>query len=193
MQLVDGKCYAYYNWPNDSARTIYGIALIVILFFIPFIILVFCYARILWMLTRRINTDMTDAKAQDIETNKGKDNRAQLADAHKDKFQLARRNTIKTLLIVGCCFIICWTQNQVIYFMFNIGYPVDWNSAYFQFTVLMVFLNATVNPFVYLLNYKDYQIALKQLLHCHYDDKRGNNTLSSTPVSNSNMTITSST
>ena len=129
---------------------------------------------------------MTDVKAQDTEANKGKDNnKAQLADAHKDKFQLARRNTIKTLLIVGCCFIICWTQNQVIYFMFNIGYPVDWNSAYFQFTVLMVFLNATVNPFVYLFNYKDYQIALKQLLHCNNID----NTLSSTPMSNSNQTI----
>ena len=133
---------------------------------------------------------MTDVKAQDTETNKGKDNnKAQLADAHKDKFQLARRNTIKTLLIVGCCFIICWTQNQVIYFMFNIGYPVDWNSAYFQFTVLMVFLNTTVNPFVYLFNYKDYQIALKQLLHCNNID----NALSSTPMSNSNQTIVTTT
>ena len=133
---------------------------------------------------------MTDVKAQDTETNKGKDNnKAQLANAHKDKFQLARRNTIKTLLIVGCCFIICWTQNQVIYFMFNIGYPVDWNSAYFQFTVLMVFLNTTVNPFVYLFNYKDYQIALKQLLHCNNID----NTLSSTPMSNSNQTIVTTT
>ena len=133
---------------------------------------------------------MTDIKAQDTETNKGKDNnKAQLADAHKDKFQLARRNTIKTLLIVGCCFIICWTQNQVIYFMFNIGYPVDWNSAYFQFTVLMVFLNATVNPFVYLFNYKDYQIALKQLLRCNNIDS----TLSSTSMSNSNQTIVTTT
>ena len=88
---------------------------------------------------------------------------AQLADAHKDKFQLARRNTIKTLLIVGCCFIICWTQNQVIYFMFNIGYPVDWNSAYFQFTVLMVFLNATVNPFVYLSKLQRLSNCLKTI------------------------------
>ena len=133
---------------------------------------------------------MTDVKAQDTETNKGKENnKAQPADTHKDKFQLARRNTIKTLLIVGCCFIICWTQNQVIYFMFNIGYPVDWNSAYFQFTVLMVFLNTTVNPFVYLFNYKDYQIALKQLLHCNNID----NALSSTPMSNSNQTIVTTT
>ena len=133
---------------------------------------------------------MTDVE---VEGTKGKDNKAQLGDAHRDKFQVARRNTIKTLLIVGCCFIICWTQNQVIYFMFNIGYPVDWNSAYFQFTVLMVFLNATVNPFVYLLNYKDYQIALRQLLHYNSNNRNGSNTLSSTTMSNSNQTITSST
>ena len=192
LQLVDGKCLAYYNWPNDSVRISYAIVLIAILFFIPFIILVFCYGRILWMLTRRINTDITDVKAHGIE-DKGKDNKAQLGDAHKDKFQVARRNTIKTFVIVGCCFVICWTQNQVIYFMFNVGYPVDWNSAYFQFTVLMVFLNATVNPFVYLLNYKDYQIALREFLHCKYNNRNRTNTLSSTTMSNSNQTITSST
>ena len=38
---------------------------------------------------------------------KGTDSSKQLADAQRDRFQLARRNTIKTLLIVGCCFIIC--------------------------------------------------------------------------------------
>ena len=89
-----------------------------------------------------------------------------LEDAHKDKFQLARRNTIKTVLIVGLCFIICWSQSEVFYLMYNFGYPINWNSTYFHYTVLMVFLNSTVNPFIYLINYQDYQIALRKLLNC---------------------------
>ena len=90
----------------------------------------------------------------------------QVANTAKDKFQLARRNTIKTLLIVACCFIICWSQNQTIYFMYNCGYDLDFNSTYFQFTIVMVFLNCTINPFIYLIKYRDYQEALKTFFHC---------------------------
>ena len=84
--------------------------------------------------------------------------------------QLTRRNTIKTLLIVGQCFIICWSQNEFFYLMNNFGYPLDWNSTYFHFTVLMVFLN----PFIYLIKYQDYQVALRQFLHCKMKDKYEN-------------------
>ena len=96
----------------------------------------------------------------------------------KDKFQLARRNTIKTLLIVGCGLIICWTQNQVLYLLHNLGYPVDFNGTYFQYTVLMGFLNCTVNPFIYLAQYRDYQMALKLFLRCNTEISKhsdGNN------------------
>ena len=84
----------------------------------------------------------------------------------KDKFQLARRNTIKTLLIVGLCFIICWSQNQILYVMYNCGYELDYNNTYYQYTILMVFMNCTVNPFVYLIKYRDYQETLRTFFHC---------------------------
>ena len=48
--------------------------------------------------------------------------------------------------------------------MHNLGFETDRNSTYFHFTVLMVEFNSTVNPFIYLIKYKDYQEALKQLL-----------------------------
>ena len=105
-----------------------------------------------------------------------------LADVHRDKFQLARRNTIKTLLIVGCCFIVCWSQNQVLYLMFNLGYDLDWNSKYYHFTVLMVFVNCTVNPLIYLIKYQDYQIALREFIRCKstsQDEFQSQNSLSS--------------
>ena len=49
--------------------------------------------------------------------------------------------------------------------MYNSGYKVDWNGVYYKFTVLMVFLNSTVNPFIYLVKYKDYQMALRSCLN----------------------------
>ena len=104
-------------------------------FFIPVIILIICYGKIVWVLTRRINTDLIEDKSSktakhDIENNS------------KDKFQLARRNTIKTLLIVGLCFIICWSQNQVRYFMHNCGYEIDFRSTIIRLLFLWCFLIA---------------------------------------------------
>ena len=169
----------------------FGILVIFFQLFIPFIILVFCYGNITWMLSRRINTDMTDtnvdnngvsSECQSPTHVSSSGKRKQLADVHKDKFQLARRNTIKTLLIVDCCFIVCWSQNQVLYLMFNLGYNLDWNSGYYHFTVLMVFVNCTVNPFIYLIKYQDFQIALREFIKCQsssQDEFQSQNSLSS--------------
>ena len=84
--------------------------------------------------------------------------------SNKDKFQIARRNTIKALLMVGLCFIICWSNNQIYYLMYYLGYDVNWNGTYYHFTILMVFLSCMMNPFIYLIKYEDYQVALKRFL-----------------------------
>ena len=47
--------------------------------------------------------------------------------------------------------------------MYNLGYDANWNGTYFKFCVVMVFVNCTVNPFIYVFKYQDYQVALKQL------------------------------
>ena len=50
--------------------------------------------------------------------------------------------------------------------MYNIGYKADWNSTFYQFTVVMVFINCTINPFIYLAKYQDFQTALKSFCGC---------------------------
>ena len=149
-----------YSFPNEITKAAVGILIISILFILPFIILVSCYIGIVWMLSKRINTDISENIQSRVENAETTD------DQQKEKFQLAKRNTIKTLLIVGCCFIICWSQNQIIYLMFNFGYELDLNSTYLHITILMVFLNCTINPFIYLVKYTDYQIALREFLGC---------------------------
>ena len=116
----------------------------------PVIILVYCYGRIAWILTRRIDSTLqTDGVVSKTENK------------IKTKFTTARNNTIKTVLLVGICFIICWVNDEVYYLMFNLGYEVDWNGTYFKFCVTMIYINCTVNPFVYLIKYQDYQKALR--------------------------------
>ena len=120
------------------------------LFFLPLTILVYCYGRIVWVLHSRIGFITTESQSNQA-----------------DKFQLARKNTIKTFLLVGLCFIICWIQNQVYHFMYVLGYiEIDWDGPYFNYTILMIFLNCTVNPFIYLIKYDDYQKALRNFFCC---------------------------
>ena len=128
LQVVSGVCVLYDFFPGVF-YSVFAIFIQFLIFILPLIILVDCYGRIVWVLHRRINTNTTESQS-----NLG------------DKFLLARKNTIKTFLLVGLCFIICWIQNQVYYLIFNLGYDVNWNSPYYQYTILMIFLNCTVNP-----------------------------------------------
>ena len=105
-------------------------------------ILIYCYGRILWIIRARIGSNVGSE------------------DAQRAKFELARNNVIKTLFIVGFFFIICFLGNEVYYLCFGLGFEVDQNSGYYNFTVCMFFLNCTINPFIYLVNYKDFQKAL---------------------------------
>ena len=149
---IIGYCWfmstVYDIWPG-VLYSIFGVFVQFILFILPLIILVYCYGRIVWVLHSRIR----------INTNKSHSNQG-------DKFQLARKNTIKTFLLFGLCFIICWSQNQVYYLMYNLGFDADLDGIYYKYTILMTFLNCTVNPFIYLIKYEDYQKALKNFMCC---------------------------
>ena len=194
FQIDNELCYVFSNWICPELKSSFGIVLMFIQFFIPFIVLVYCYGTIFRMLSNRLSMCRRDdinntngnnnnsqgnsaeapytidhaASTTDIQLNLPQLNQHGNISSRGDKFQIARRNTIKTLLIVGLCFIICWSNNQVYYLMFNLGYDVDWNGIYYQFTILMVFMNCVVNPFVYLIKYDDYQKALKKFL-CKYE------------------------
>ena len=173
FQVIDDVCRVSTLWPNEDIKMVWGIVIISLQFFIPFLILIICYGQIIWVLTRRINTDLMKNKSvlKDSESCNDREKNTNIAtqvrDTGRDMFQVARRNTIKTLLIVGFCFIICWSQNQIMYFMYNCGIHFNFNGTYIQFTVLMVFVNCTVNPFIYLIKYKDYQEALKVFFDCN--------------------------
>ena len=141
-------CHIYDIRPNVF-YTFYGIFVQFIQFILPLIILVYCYGRIIWVLHSKV-----EFKSSESKSNQG------------NKFELARKNTIKTFVLVGLCLIICWSQNQIYFFMFNVGFDADWDSPYYDATVIMVFLNCTVNPFIYLIKYDDYKKALRNFVKC---------------------------
>ena len=69
--------------------------------------------------------------------------------------------------------------------MFNLGYPADFSSDFFHFTVVMIFSNAIVNPFIYTFQYSRFQEVAVQLLckKCRpTDEPLGPNTSTATSI-----------
>ena len=161
LQVDDGVCFLYAVWPSLLTSQIVAVVVVVVLVFLPASILIFVYGRIAWVLSRKANRDVIS----DINR---EDNKDKIVDASRElrikNYELAKRNTIKTLVTVAVCFIICWTDNQVWFLLFNIGYEIQFDSVGYQVTVLMVCVNSTINPFIYLIQYKEYQAALKALI-----------------------------
>ena len=147
----------YAFWPSELHQRAVGVLLVVEEFFIPLLILSYCYGRIIWILTKRLDTKLHTTNIS----------------SNDDQFHLAKKNTVKTFLIISICFIICWSNSQVFYLLFNLGFNFHWEGTYSKFATLMAFGNCTVNPFIYLIKYKDYQTALKSCFNCN-ERKSGN-------------------
>ena len=150
LQVYSRLC-ALSVWPNRLFSSIWGVLVVCIEFIGPVIILVYCYGRIAWTLTRRIDSNLGTGN-----------NPSEVENKLRSKFLKARNNTIKTVLLVGICFIVCWGNDEIYYLMYNLGYDADWNGTYFKFCVAMIYLNCTVNPFVYLFSYQEYHRALRE-------------------------------
>jgi hypothetical protein len=76
-------------------------------------------------------------------------------------YSSAKKNVLKTLVTVFGCFVLCWTCNQIFITMYFLGYPVNWNSAFYHFTVFATFSNCCLNPCIYALKYKEFQVGFK--------------------------------
>ncbi len=154
-----GEICVRYVWPNEMSQKVMGFVQLVIEFFMPLVVLILCYSSIIYTLSKKINTDQLSS--------------GQEVNLAANRLQLAKRNTLITFTIVAGAYVLCWSQNQVLFLMYNLGFSVDFDGTYHDFTVLMTFLNCTINPFIYLLKYKDYKMALKDFIVCSGQNDRG--------------------
>ena len=146
--IVHDTCSVFAVWPNETTQSAVGIVTVVIQYVIPLALIAFCYGRIASVL-----------KSEDITSGTASSG----ASVRNERVAKGRRNVIKILAIVSAFFVACWSPNQIYFAMYNLNYPVDFNSNFYHFTVISVFLNCCVNPFVYALKYDQFQVALRRL------------------------------
>ncbi|XP_038045864.1 mu-type opioid receptor-like [Patiria miniata] len=75
----------------------------------------------------------------------------------------ARRNTFKMLLIVFITFLVCWTPNQIIYLLFNLGWNLNVQDWYYLLSIAMVAANSCVNPAIYAFKYRQFRKGIREV------------------------------
>lgn len=149
----EGNCVLFEKWPNIQTKNGVGILTVVVEYFIPFFFLVFCYSKMVSVLHRRVEPGAGHDTAKPGGETKRNESMAR-----------ARGNAIKTLIIVGALFVVCWTLN-IFYLLFNfLGLLyIDYASEFYSVTVYMVFLSCCVNPVIYAAKYRQFQKAVRRL------------------------------
>lgn len=142
--IMGGTCILAGRWPNKEWQQLYGILNVTLMFFVPIGVQLFCYARILRVLRKR--TEQMDSSSA----------------AHTDNFSRAQRNVIKTSILLSLCYVLCWTWNQVFFFLYTCGVTVDFTGWFYHFTVIAVFSNSCVNPIIYIFKYEEFKVGMRK-------------------------------
>lgn len=156
-RLVNGgSCTVYSVYPSVTVQRFNGVLTICVQFFIPLVVLIYCYTRMALVLRSRVQPKPDSERGASANGSSGKN-------VMSNNMSRARRNIIKTLAVVSFCFVVCWIWNQIFFLMYNLGYDADFTSTFYHFTVVAVFCNCCINPFIYAAKYEQFQDGLKKL------------------------------
>src|SRR6218665_405325 len=145
--LVNGICYSFSFWPTEQLATTYAIIILIWEYFLPLLLFIDCYWHILAVIRGQMKV---------FNGHQDNDTMAQQTTANK-----AQMNVITTMIGICLAFFICWTPNQIWFLMNTIGYTVDIEVYYV--TLFLIFLNTTLNPFIYAAKHGAVKKGLRQM------------------------------
>lgn len=78
----------------------------------------------------------------------------------------AMNNILKTVCTVVVMYFICWTPNELIWVLNDLGLTtIDYNSWTYRLTLLAQFCTSFINPVIYAIKYKDFKQGYTLMLH----------------------------
>ena len=168
---VDGTCLHMTEWPSDNVRHLCGVLTFILEFALPLFVLVFCYARMIGRIRRKIHpkpSHPAESAPTPAPNLQGQSAPYVAKNSRVETMGRVSRNLLKTLILVSVGFFLCWVWNQVFFLLFNTGYPIEYGSPFYHFTVYAAFLNSCLNPGIYIAQYHPIQKELLKCCSCEY-------------------------
>ncbi|XP_033104202.1 QRFP-like peptide receptor [Anneissia japonica] len=135
--------YCEYYWNKIQIQKLGGIHALLFMYILPTVIIVFAYGKIVYKLyVKRLRGPRCFNNRRDEN----------------------QRNIIVTFIIVSIAYMVCWTPDMILYFVYNLTggeKPPNMSSGNLhRSTVLLSVSNVVVNPFIYALKYKLFRKGL---------------------------------
>ncbi|XP_077984700.1 histamine H2 receptor-like [Glandiceps talaboti] len=158
-----GHCMPIKQWSSPTFGKFVGISNAFAQYFIPLIVMSVAYIRCIVVLKQKSLADVHTCQS--------------LENAPTDSLKRARLNVLKMLILVFLAYALCWGPNQVVFFAFCMGVPLDFGSSLYHTTVVLGYINSSINPFIYALKYRQFQKGVR-LVFC----PKSSNTVANTSI-----------
>ena len=146
-----------------------GIIQFSVQYFLPISVMLFAYGHIIITLSNNPLNRTTRLPKSRNSTSNTSANSSSTTTNHEslhDGLKRARRNTVKTLLLVAVAFGICWTPNQFMFLFYNLGFGIVYGTTGYRITVILAQSNSAINFLVYGFKYRQFRRGLRRLFGC---------------------------
>ena len=167
-RLEEGRCISYYESQNTSM--VFGGCTVVLFFFFPIFIFIYCYWRIVVVIRRQMRV----MAGHNVEGS------SQMT-ASQTQSKRVKWNIIKTMIVVTVAFVVCWLPINVLNLILMNSEQTIMLAIGYYITVFLVYFNICMNPFIYARKHDGVKQQLARLMVCHKPSD-----VTDTPGSNSN-------
>ena len=164
--VIDGTCYAFEIWQNETARVIHAIWFFMSFYVIILVLIILCYWRILVVIRRQARV-MAGYSAAGSST-------GQTQSTHIET------TVIKTMILVSALFAISQFPIQIFYLLMNVDPNFVFVKTTYNLALLIEFLYICTNPFIYAIKFDPVKQVLLRLIPCKKISDQPNNTTNTT-------------
>ncbi len=139
--MIGDLCFTLWYWPTQFTRRAVGVLSFVLQYLIPLCVFIYTYTRIFMVIRTKV---APGTQAMSV-------------------FSQSKKNSVKLLLTVVVAFLACFSWNQFFFLAMNLGAPLTFGHFY-HFTIVALFVNSCLNPFIYIVKYREFRLGLKKLI-----------------------------
>ena len=129
----------------------------VIVFTMQYVIPISCMIYFLMRIYKKLQLHIGDLQAHGNTT---RVQAARMSSIHK------RKKSVQTVIAMILCYFGCWSLNQVLYFMVNLGFGYPWNENLTQVSVVLCCFSSCINPIIYAFRSQLFRKAFIELTCC---------------------------